>query len=146
MLASSHVTKCTYMYMYCAVWAFCSLRTTELKADLQIQKCLIKRDTQSPPISLPLQLFSCTCMHLQVYHMAIYGNDDMFYLCSLIFMSTYTCMHLPSCLCKKTCVHSDLPHRFVSMQRMMCTVYVLLVVFDACVPTQICAVGIMSYI
>ena len=32
------------------------------------------------------------------------------------------------------------------MQRMVCNVYVLLAVFDACVLTQICAVGIMSYI
>ena len=89
------------------------------------------------------QLFSCTCtcMYLlQVYHMPIYGYD-MFSLCSLIFVNIS-----PLVLCRKPCVHSDLPHRFVRMQRMVCTVYVLLVVFDACVPTQICAVGIMSYI
>ena len=76
--------------------------------------------------------------------MPIYGNDDMFSLCSLIFVNIHCISQLV--LCRKPYVHSDLPHRFVSMQRMVCTVYVLLVVFDACVPTQICAVGIMSYI
>ena len=76
--------------------------------------------------------------------MPIHGNDDMFALCSL---HCNLCQHISQLvLCRKPCVHSDLPHRFVSMQRMVCTVYVLLVVFDACVPTQICAVGIMSYI
>ena len=76
--------------------------------------------------------------------MAIYGNDDVFSCCSLIFVNIH--LYLPTCFVQKPCVHSDSPHRFVSMQRMVCTVYVLLVVFDACVPTQICAVGIMSYI
>ena len=51
-----------------------------------------------------------------------------------------------SVLCRKPCVHSDSPQTFVSMQRMVCTVYVLLAVFDAGILTQICAVGIMSYI
>ena len=115
MLASSHVTKCTYMYMYCAVWAFCSLRTTEPKADLQIQKCLIKREH---PITSNIPASPIVLMYMYASTGLSHGNDDVFFCCSLIFLSTYTC--ISQVVCAGNLVFTQICHTGLSACKEWC--------------------------